>query len=186
MVIRVNTAARNSTSSTRCISSACDEVSSATCVQPGVADAGELRLQLRRLRGGLSRRVGDHVVAGAPVDGGDRRGGDPGRAPRVPEERRRGGLAVGPGDARRRRARGSGGRGRRRRARRAPACASATMTTGYRRRRAAASGRRSATTATAPRATASRDESMAVGAQPGDGDEEAARASPSASRTRSR
>ncbi len=34
VVIRVNTAARKATSSARCISSPCDEVSSATCVQP--------------------------------------------------------------------------------------------------------------------------------------------------------
>ena len=140
---------------------------------PAVADAGELGLQLRRLRRRLARRIGDHRVVGPAIDGGDRRGGDARSAPRVPEQRRRGGLAVGASDPRDAEARGSGGRRRR--------AASAESATGGCRRRApagptastAASGRRSATTATAPRVDRVAAEPMPVGAQPGDGDEQA-------------
>ena len=140
----------------------------------GVADAGELSLQLGCLGGRLPRRVGDHAVPGAAIDGGDRRGGDPRRTPRVPEERRRCGLAVGPGDAgdAERPAgvvvEGGGEVGERQ-----PRVGDDDN--GY---RAVQRRRRDALGDDRDRATRDRigDESMAVSLEPGDRDEEGARA----------
>ena len=98
VVILVNTAARNATLvgpvQLERVRRGLERDMGAT----GVADLRQLGLQLGRLGRRLPRRVGGDRIPDAAIHGRDRRGGDPCRSPRVPEEGRRRGLTVGPGD----------------------------------------------------------------------------------------